>query len=326
MKHKLKITLLLLAMFLAAQLIGLAVIQAYSTPIKQIVFNETTQQFEEVITSPTIPYRMQPPEIEPRDFFPSFIMAIIIAIILILFLTKIKAKILLKAWFFTVVLLTIGISLNAFIFKLFVGPTALLAIILALPLAVYKVFERNLVVHNLTELLVYPGIAVVFVPLLNIWFALALLVLISIYDIYAVWHAKFMQKLAMFQIKQLHVFTGFFIPYVSKKEAIKIEKLKALARKKGKPEAERRLKKARIKVNLAMLGGGDITFPLIFAGVVLRATGLLPALFIVIATTISLLLLFVSAKRGKFYPAMPFLGAGCVAGWLLGLIPFPCLI
>jgi len=59
---------------------------------------------------------------------------------------------------------------------------------------------------------------------------------------------------------------------------------------------------------------------LIFAGVLFRAVGLISSLIVVLFATISLLLLFVFAKKGKFYPAMPFLTAGCIAGWLLGLL------
>jgi presenilin-like A22 family membrane protease len=304
-------------MFLLAQIIGLAVIHAYSPRVEYVMINGTLQN---LTIEHKLPYGMQPPEVEPQVSFMSIILAILMATALIFLLSRIKARIFLKAWFFVVVLLSMGISLNAFLLKLFTGPTALLALIIALPLAVYKIFEGNLVIHNLTELLIYPGIAAIFVPLLNIWFAFMLLIAISLYDIYAVWHAKFMQKLAMFQIKQLRVFTGFFIPYVTKKDVARLKKLRSLARKKGKKEAERRLKKARIKVNLAILGGGDITFPLIFTGVILRATGLLPALLVSLATTISLFVLFISAKKGKFYPAMPFLTGGCIAGWLLGLL------
>ncbi len=85
-------------------------------------------------------------------------------------------------------------------------------------------------------------------------------------------------------------------------------------------ETGKRLRRMNIKVSLAILGGGDITFPLIFAGVILRTTGLLPALFIIGAAFISLMLLFIFAKKGKFYPAMLFLTPGCIVGWLLSLL------
>ena len=76
-----------------------------------------------------------------------------------------------------------------------------------------------MIVHNLTELLVYPGIAVIFVSLLTQWspiknliLIIFLLILISIYDMWAVWHSGIMQKMAKYQIDTLEIFSGFFIP------------------------------------------------------------------------------------------------------------------
>ena len=43
-----------------------------------------------------------------------------------------------------------------------------------------KVFKRNFFVHNATELFIYPGIAAVFVPLLNIYTIIILLIIKTI--------------------------------------------------------------------------------------------------------------------------------------------------
>ena len=45
-----------------------------------------------------------------------------------------------------------------------------------------------------------------------------ILFIISIYDMWAVWHSKVMQKMAEFQMNNLKFFTGFFVPYADKKE------------------------------------------------------------------------------------------------------------
>lgn len=318
MKHSIKITLLLLAMFLVTQFIGLAVIQAYSPRVETRLVEGV---LENVTVKPELPYGMQPPEMKPEVSLTSIIVSIIIATTIILLLSRFKARFFLRVWFFSVVLLSIAIVFNAFISKLnFLSGQAsqvqLLAFILALPLAFYKIFERGIFMHNLTELLIYPGIAAVFVPILNIWTAIALLAVIALYDVYAVWHSGFMQKLAKFQIQQLRIFTGFFVPYIAKKDRIRIEKIKALAKK----ERKKKLKGMKIKVNLAILGGGDITFPLIFAGVILRATGFMQALLVPLIATIALFMLFAVAKKGKFYPAMLFLSPACILGWLIGLM------
>jgi presenilin-like A22 family membrane protease len=43
-------------------------------------------------------------------------------------------------------------------------------------------------------------------------------------------------------------------------------------------------------------------------------------LIIPIITTFAILILLMKGKEGKFYPAMPFVTAGCLLGYLLVLI------
>jgi presenilin-like A22 family membrane protease len=151
-------------------------------------------------------------------------------------------------------------------------------------------------------------LAAIFVPILNVWAVIVLLILISIYDIYAVWKSKFMVGLAKYQIQNLKIFTGFFVPYLTKDQTLKLRKMKG------------KTKNSKIKVSLAILGGGDVAFPLIFAGVMLRSAGLIPALIIVLFSTLALWGLFIYSQKGKFYPAMPFITAGCLVGWLVTLL------
>jgi presenilin-like A22 family membrane protease len=79
----------------------------------------------------------------------------------------------------------------------------------------------------------------------------------------------------------------------------------------------------------AILGGGDIVFPLIFTGAVMnglilngltKSAAFMQASIIILTTTIALALLFIYAKKGKFYPAMPFVTAGCLVGWVIVLV------
>ncbi len=296
MKHSIKIILLLLGMFLVTQIIGLAVVNIY------FMHNDN------------IPYGMSPPQnVNPTSSLFSIIIAIGIAVVLMLLLMKFRTELFLRLWFFVVIVLALGITINAAFlntslanFSIVLGfftmslPSFISALI-ALPVAYIKVFGRNLLMHNLTELLIYPGIAVIFVPLLSIWTVVLLLILISAYDIYAVWHAGFMQKMAKYQIQNLKVFSGFFIPYMNKKGAELARKLKE---KKGAVVKN-------IKVNLAILGGGDVVFPIILAGVVLREMGMASALIVSLGATLALAFLFYISKKGKFYPAMPFISAGC---------------
>ena len=79
-------------------------------------------------------------------------------------------------------------------------------------------------------------------------------------------------------------------------------------------------KKVSAKVRMAMLGGGDIGFTLLFSGVVLVKMGFLQAIIVSLVTTLALFLLFMYSKQNKFYPAMPFLSAGCFLGLLISLL------
>lgn len=299
MKHTLKVTLILLCMFFIAQMIGIFVASSYA-PVQIEGTNQTTHN---------IPYGLEPPaDVTPGISVVSIMIALVIAVFLMFILMKIKAEIFLRIWFFAVVSLGIALALNAFLIK--IPNSYLIALAIAVPLAAVKIFQRNLIIHNITELLIYPGIASVFIPILNIWSVILLLILISFYDIYAVWHAGFMQKMAKYQIEKLRVFSGFFIPYLGRKEKAAIKKAKEFKLKTGQDK--------KVGVNIAILGGGDVVFPIILAGVVLPTFGILSAIIVSIGATAALAALFYYSEKGKFYPAMPFITAGCLVA--LGIV------
>jgi presenilin-like A22 family membrane protease len=312
MKHEIKATVIVVVMFLIAQLVGLAIISLY-TPI--IIQEEVDGEVINITKNP-VPYGVEPPPESKSEFsFISIILAFLIAIALVALLTKLKAAFFLKTWFFVVVTLVLSISINAFLYRVIphsatilstsVNYSEIIAMAIALPLAIFKIYKRNLYVHNLTELLIYPGIAVIFVPLLTVTSIVILLVIISIYDMWAVWHSGFMQKMAKYQMDELKVFAGFFVPYLSKEQRMSLKNTKKGKNKKG------------MKVNVAILGGGDVVFPIITAGVILRASSLLPALIVALFSVIALIGLLLFAKKKKFYPAMPFISAGLFAGILV---------
>ncbi|MEN9625783.1 MAG: hypothetical protein RL557_111 [archaeon] len=302
MKHNLKITVILIGMFIITQLIGLFVVSTY-------------------IDKTQLPYGMEPPdEVKEKPQGMQILIAFVFAIALFLLLIKLKAETFIRLWFSVVTVIALGLALNAFFYILNIPNARYLALALALPLTYFKVFKRNLTVHNLTELLIYPGIAAVFIPLLNVLWTIIILLVISLYDIWAVWHSQFMQKLAHYQINNLKFFTGFFIPYANKKQK---EKIKLLKQKyTNEKQLEKQLKKSKIKVSLAILGGGDIVFPIITAGIFYKYYSLSSALIITASATIALLYLFMMARKGKFYPAMPFLTIGMYLGMIVSWIVF----
>ena len=302
MKHSVVITLILLGMFILSQAIGLAVTAAYLPDVTPAVAENGTLIN---VTTYHLPYGMEPPEeVHPQQSLVSIVIALIIAITIMVLLMKFRAEIFLRLWFFAVVSIALGITLNAAVKT--VPYASLFVLIIAIPLAYFKVFQRNIIVHNITEVLIYPGIAAIFVPLLSIPTTIILLVIISAYDMYAVWHSGFMQRLAHYQIRTLRVFSGFFIPYLT---------AQAKANLMHRPKAGK-----KVKVNVAILGGGDVVFPIIVAGVVLREFSLLPALLVTGGATLALAILFYLSEKGKFYPAMPFISLGCFLGLIIGYL------
>lgn len=299
-------------MFLVTQLIGLFIVGSYSNGLD-------------------LPFGMEPPpEVEEASLaggLSSIITAFVIAVLLFFLLMKINAQTFIRLWYFFVTVLALALSLFVFLIKIGVE-MQVVALIIALPLAYIKIFKRNIYVHNFTELLIYPGIAAVFISFLNnvfganvIWSMVILLFIISVYDMWAVWHSQVMQKMAEFQMDKLRIFTGFFVPYADKKNKAKIKMIKEKY-KNDDERLEKEFKKSKIKVNLAILGGGDIIFPIITAGIFYEAYGALSGLLIAGTSTIALSLLFVLAKKGKYYPAMPFITAGLYAGMLVSWVLF----
>jgi len=297
-------------MFLITQFIGLFVVYTYA-PITQTIINPATGETEEIRMSPSLPFGL---ETQESDSFISIIFAFILAFALIFVLMKYKWVIIIRLWFFFVVTLALGISINALLSYTTLANISLISLVIAIPLSTLKIFRPHFLTHNLTELLIYPGIAAVFVPILTPISSIALLALISIYDMWAVWKVGLMQKMAKFQMEEIKVFGGFLLPSLSDRVKKQIQNIKQKYKGKKIPN---KFKKKKFKVNLAILGGGDIIFPIIVAGVFMKAFGLAPALFITFGSLAGLIFLMIITKKGKAYPAMPYISVGILLGLLL---------
>lgn len=268
MKHTPKVTFILLALFLVAQIIGLFVTSHY-------------------LRDQSLPLNIERPEVDENvSFIPIFIL-VVIATFIALVLFKYKMFRLWKAWFLFSVWFTLTVSLSVFFAET-------LAIILAAVFALLKLFRPSVITHNLTELFIYGALAAIFVPILNIISVSVLLIAISVYDYIAVRKTKHMIKLAKSQA-ETKVFSGLFIPYDNR---------------------------------VAILGGGDIGFSLLFAGVVMKEFAFkwlsLGAMIVPISTAAALFYLFYKGSPKKFYPAMPYISVGAFIGyaivWLLNLL------
>ena len=297
MKHNAKITIIIISLFFFAQIFGLLILNSY-------IDKEETLKTQN-ITYSSLPLNLEPPEVEQEFSYLWLTLGIIIATALVMILLKFKKLGLWKLWFGMAVFLGLTIAINSILAEK-------IAIVLAIILTYFKVIKRNIIVHNLTELFIYGGIAVVFIPVLNLRSVIILLIIISIYDMFAVWKSKHMVKLAKMQ-KKSGVFAGINIPHSTKKGKLNIPIFK-----------KTKLKKTR-KIKSAILGGGDIVFPMLFSGVIFQTLlfthptniAFLKTAIISLTATIALSLFLIKSKKNKFYPAMPFLTAGCFLGYLI---------
>lgn len=316
MKHDGLVTAILIAIFVISQIVGISLIAKSITNIDCKVNEHGTYECKTVYEDTAVGSR---PETQGIGSILYIIIGITVGTIVLLIMAKYNKQRLWKLWFFLAVLFSVTVALGV------VTPT-IIAWILAFLITTWKIYKPNIYIYNLAEILMYSGIAILLVPILDVWWMIVLLVLISIYDVIAVWKSGHMVTMAKF-ITGSNAFAGLVIPYTSGKKG----KIKHMFPTESK--AKKSLGK-RAKVKQAILGGGDITFPLLFAGTVLQATviskvmngvtlhqaiilGLIPAGLIALGATLAVTYLFIFAKKDKFYPAMPYISAGCLIGWAI---------
>jgi len=246
-----KVALLTCLVFLSVQVFGLYVANFY-------------QDVE-------LPYGLEP---VPEENALGFLISGIILFTL-LFLSLRHFKVLLRFWFFIAIFSVMSVSLRAFVDEFS-------SAFVAFWLAVMRMKEGDLFLHDLTEVLLYGGLVSLLYPSFSMLHVIILLLVISAYDIISVFFTKHMMRLAKIQLKT-KTFAGIFVP-----------------RSKG----------------FAILGGGDLAFPLLFLSVVMREYGY-GVVFPLALSTLSLFLLIRLGKEKKAYPAMPFLTLGLLLGFLL---------
>ncbi|MEK6904603.1 MAG: presenilin family intramembrane aspartyl protease, partial [Nanoarchaeota archaeon] len=246
---------ILVALFIASQLVGLFIANHY---LKQ-----------------ELPYGITPPDFKEETSFLPLFFIILATTFIVIILIRFRLGFLWKLWFFFAVLFALSVSFSAIMSE---TP----ALIIALVLALVKIFKPNVFVHNFSEVFIYGGLAAIFSPVLSLFSISILLVIISVYDAIAVWKTKHMISLAKFQAES-KLFAGLLVPYGKK---------------------------------TAILGGGDIGFPLLFNAVLLKNFGLL-SLIGVLFSAAALFILLCMSKKNRFYPAMPFISAGCFLALLV---------
>lgn len=290
-----KNSILLLVLFLLTQLIGIGVLLQY------IDFAESAKTGETQLTDN---YVIAPPQVGDETYsFISIFIAIILGTVMVLLLIKYGKMLIWKLWFLASIAIGLFYALSPFF------SWHITLAIICIGLAYLKIFKYNMYVHTFTELFVYAGIAAIFVPILNIYSAGILFIVLGVYDWWMVKKSGHMITLAQAQLAQ-GMITGLFVSQ-TKPEPVKASSHTSSKTGKGK----------KSEAGSAMVGGGDITFPLFFAGAAMKYFGtVLPGVFIAIGATIGLFVLFYRSKPGTFYPAIPFVGVGSFVGFLLAFL------
>jgi presenilin-like A22 family membrane protease len=340
MKHTWTVTAIFVFLFIVAQYVGLTLI-GLST---DVTVNEAGAS-ELSFSDTTLVGR---PELTGWESVVYILVGVAIGTLILVFLANKKQVNIWRIWFLLAVWLSINIALGV-VFK---GSSIWIPIIIALVLTLWKVYAPNVYIQNLTEILTYAGIAVLLVPMLNVLSMVIILIIFSIYDAYAVWKSKHMVKMAEFT-SQANLFPGLLVSYAKtndnktklfqsfgkinfakNKETEKKISSSSVSEKSSKsiksipkpPKSSSKNKSTESDDSrkTGVLGGGDVVFPLLFAGVVMlnlllngysRQVAFSLAFIIVTGAVFSLLFLFYIGKKDKFYPAMPFITTGCLAGY-----------
>jgi presenilin-like A22 family membrane protease len=316
MKHTLPVTLILVSVFLLSQVVGLALLSAGAEVVTDSQGGTAVQHDQPAFT--------ERPETTGYWSFVYLVIGLAIGTGALLLLVRYRLFKVWKAWFFIAVLAATTIALGTLM-------NEWVALGFAAVLAVWKIWRPNIWIHNITEVLVYSGIAILIAPIFNLFYATLLLIAIAVYDAWAVWHSKHMVRMANFQTES-RLFAGLFIPYERGRTSMAPSRGSEQERRAAANAPARNApagSKAQPSRN-AILGGGDIAFPLLFASVVFstllgaglgKVAAFSYSLIVVASSTAALAGLFFYARKDAFYPAMPFLTAGCLVGygiiWLL---------
>ena len=168
------------------------------------------------------------------------------------------------------------------------------------------IFSRggNVLLHDLGIILGIGGIGAVFGLSISVEFGLILLVVLSLYDIIAVYVTKHMVTLAKSMVESGAVF-GFLIPFEFRGFLY------------GREQA-----KAGIGENFMILGSGDIGLPLIFAASLVKisfVSAMITAVFSLLGLFLTHLL-FLNQEKRRAMAALPPIATMTIIGYLVSLL------
>ncbi|MDO8495513.1 MAG: presenilin family intramembrane aspartyl protease [bacterium] len=276
---KIQLWLKELALFGATQLLGIIVAQRYLFELAN-----------SPLSTPAVSFRLTPLDI------------IVSALLLGFFIWAVikrtrMTQIVFKLFFFIVI-----IGGTQVIFSAFFSP--ILSLILTILLVVLMIVVRSVMLQNVAVMLAIAGIGLVIglsiTPLVAVW---ALLIL-SFYDIFAVYVSKHMVKMAEGMVASRAIF-GFIIPMEFSGFREKIERVKP-------------------GDHFMILGSGDIVLPLVLSIAALKIS-LAHALVVTLFSLGGLFvthLLFVTQKQRRPMAALPPIAMMSIVGYLVSVAIF----
>jgi len=227
--------------------------------------------------------------------FSFMIMFVIATVVLILILKYIKNPWVIKVLFYAAILEGLWYFSQSY----FTWPAYLF--VMGIILVVWYIY-RNVFIHNIVIVLAISSIAVIFGLNFSPQSVIIILILLAVYDFWAVYKTKHMVRMFKGMVKaQVHF--AIIIPFYFQGL---FQKTKDVS-----PETE-----------FMFLGTGDLALPAIFVVSALQIslkTSLITLLGAV-AGFVLLYVLFINQKKRKAMPGLPPIISGCLLGFLISFL------
>lgn len=239
------------------------------------------------------------PILQPTGINPSDVGVFVIVLVVIWLMSRIPKAAGVMFWIFLSLLIISGTQIVVAPFTLFPWNTLIPFIVVLLFL-----IARNVLFHDIAIVLAIAGMGAIIGLQITPTVAVLAFVILSFYDIIAVYKTRHMVRMAEGMIRSGAIF-GFIIPNTFKGFF-----------------ASRREAQARIGEDFMILGSGDIGLPVIFVSTLVRQS-LAGAVVVAIAALAGLLLthiLFMSQTKRQPMAALPPIATMTILGYVLSLL------
>jgi presenilin-like A22 family membrane protease len=285
-----KTAFLLIAIFLMTQLLGLYVGNAYMESINQAIKSGELEKRPEIIPG------VNPESIEISFYLFGYIIFTTIIILIIIKFRKSFIRVLEALVVFIASWFTFELLIPYEIWYLSLG------FFLAIILTAWKVLRPSILNQNIAAIISGAGVGALLGGSLGIVPSLVFILILSAYDFVSVFITKHMVHMAKALTERPTAFT-IAAPH-------KFKKLTYVG-----------IKGAKKRFHIFQLGVGDMVIPLMFSISILSKFTILNSLFSIIGSTIALfLMIYFMSKKPRPLPALPFITAGTLAGFLISLL------